>query len=284
MAALMYQIINLDPHPLTIRVPGLPPAVEPVLRRALSKRPTERFSSMRDFSRAFEAAAFGRPADATPTPVLVSLAPPPGATIAYGVTPAPGKPGRSPAARTPRDANRLDAGPSAARTPQDAHKPDGDGSQTDDIPVRMAPVRPPAAARAPRDARKPDADVSQTDDDSTQVLPRKRIKPIYAVVAAVGVLLLGAFLLLRSGSAPKPTATSPVQPVVTPLLQPPAPPAVAAPEPIEAKPAVTAPAPPRAKRAKWVDPFSDTAKPKPAKATAPKSPQPKGKRKLIEEL
>jgi len=28
VAALLYQIINLDPHPLAPRVPGLPPAVE----------------------------------------------------------------------------------------------------------------------------------------------------------------------------------------------------------------------------------------------------------------
>ena len=71
-AALLYQIINLDPHPLAPRVPGLPPAVESVLRRALSKRPADRFPSIREFSRAFETAAFGRPADATPAPVLVS--------------------------------------------------------------------------------------------------------------------------------------------------------------------------------------------------------------------
>jgi len=61
VAALLYQIINLDPHPLAPRVPGLPPTVESVLRRALSKRPADRFPSMREFSRTFEAAAAGRP-------------------------------------------------------------------------------------------------------------------------------------------------------------------------------------------------------------------------------
>jgi serine/threonine-protein kinase len=250
VAALLYQIINLDPHPLAPRVPGLPPAVEPVLRKALSKRPTERFASMREFSRTFEAAAFGRPADATPTPVLVSSTPPPGATIAYGATPVPGRPAPSPAARTPRDANKP-------------------------------------AARLPRDARKLDADGAQANDDSTQVLPRNRIKPILAISVAIGVLLLlGAFLLFRPGPAAKPVAPIPVQPLVEPLPLPPAPPARAAPEPTEAKPAVAAPSPARAKRAKWVDPFADgeIGKPKPTKATAPKSAQPKAKRKLIEEL
>ncbi len=59
VAALLYQIINLDPHPLAPRVPGLPPEVERVLRRALSKQSADRFSSIREFSRSFEAAAFG---------------------------------------------------------------------------------------------------------------------------------------------------------------------------------------------------------------------------------
>jgi serine/threonine-protein kinase len=204
VAALLYQIINLDPHPLAPRVPGLPPAVERALRRALSKRPAERFSSMREFSRAFEAAAFGRPADATPTPVLVSPATPSGATIAYGKTPAP-----------------------------------------------ATPARPPAAP-APRDERKPNADLSQTIDDAIDVLPRNRIKPIHAIVAAAGVLLLlGAFLLFRSGPAPKPAPVAAPKPTpppatiarlapgptVTPLPDPAPPPAEAVPEPAPLPPA-----------------------------------------------
>ncbi|HJX52973.1 MAG TPA: serine/threonine-protein kinase [Polyangia bacterium] len=204
VAAILYQIINLDPHPLAPRVPGLPPAVERALRRALSKRPAERFSSMREFSRAFEAAAFGRPADATPTPVLVSPATPSGATIAYGKTPAP-----------------------------------------------ATPARPPAAP-APRDERKPNADLSQTIDDAIDVLPRNRIKPIHAIVAAAGVLLLlGAFLLFRSGPAPKPAPVAAPKPTpppatiarlapgptVTPLPDPAPPPAAAVPEPAPLPPA-----------------------------------------------
>ena len=123
VAAILHQIINLDPHPLAPRVPGLPPAVERVLRRALSKRPAERFSSLREFPRAFEAAAFGRPADATPVPVLVSPATPVGATIAYGKTPAPATPARQP----------------AARIPQDGRKPDADVPQTVDDSIDVPP-------------------------------------------------------------------------------------------------------------------------------------------------
>ena len=48
-------------------------------------------------------------------------------------------------------------------------------------------------------------------------------RPIYAIVAGTGVLLLiGAFLLFHSSPAPKPTATTTAQPIVTPLPQPPA--------------------------------------------------------------
>jgi serine/threonine-protein kinase len=72
LSALLYQIINLDPQPLSKRVPNLVPGVEPVLRRALAKQMGDRFPSVVDFVRSLELAALGRPADGTPAPVLVS--------------------------------------------------------------------------------------------------------------------------------------------------------------------------------------------------------------------
>jgi eukaryotic-like serine/threonine-protein kinase len=258
-AALLYQIINLDPHPLAPRVPGLPSAVETVLRRALRKKPAERFSSMREFSRELEAAAFGRPADVTPAPVMVSsITQPTHPTIGYSATQVP-----------------------------------------------LTPVRSQSAGPSPRDARKVEAGVSQTGVSSVHAIVASvkdrvqsamgqlgRIKPIYAIAAAVGVLLLlGAFLLLRLSHAPKPTATSAAQPVVTPLPQPPAPPVVA-PEPTEAKTAQPAHRSARPKHQKWVDPFADgqSNKPNPFtdgganKPTQTTTPRHKAKKKLYEEL
>jgi serine/threonine protein kinase len=75
VSPLFYQITNLDPPSLTKIAPDLPPEVEPVLRRALSKRPVDRFAGVRDFSRAFEEAALGIPADLTPTPMGLSSDP-----------------------------------------------------------------------------------------------------------------------------------------------------------------------------------------------------------------
>jgi serine/threonine-protein kinase len=68
-SALFYQVINMDPHPLSKRAPGLPPDVEPVLRRALAKRPSDRFPSIKDFAFALEMAATGIVRDTTPLPV-----------------------------------------------------------------------------------------------------------------------------------------------------------------------------------------------------------------------
>jgi serine/threonine-protein kinase len=274
VAALLYQIINLDPHPLAPRVPGLPPEVERVLRRGLSKQSADRFSSIREFSRSFEAAAFGRPADATPAPVQVSHASPPGATIGYGAASVPLTPARAPVR------------PAATRTPREGGKPDAISPQPHDEPVRLELVRPSTPVRPSRDARKPDAGVSQTGDAPSPVALWNRIKPIHAIVVAAGVLvLLGAFLLLRSGSAPKPVAPGTTHPIVTPLPQPPAPP-VATPEPVEASPATVAPTAARPKRPKWVDPFThgEYDKPKPAKTTAPASPRHKANPKLFQEL
>ena len=84
MAALFYQVINMDPHPLARRAPGLPPEVEPVLRRALAKQAADRYPSIKDFSRAFEAAATGREREVTPSPVMVSSVPVPKGTVVYG--------------------------------------------------------------------------------------------------------------------------------------------------------------------------------------------------------
>jgi serine/threonine-protein kinase len=256
-AALLYQIINLDPHPLAPRVPGLPPAVETALRRGLRKKPAERFSSMREFSRELEAAAFGRPADATPAPVLVSsIAPLTNATLGYSATQVP-----------------------------------------------LAPVRQPGVP-ASRDARKPGAVASQASGSVQALVARVkrgvrsamgqfgRIKPIYATIAAAGVLLLlGAFLLLRSSPAPKPAVTSTASPVVAPLTPPPALP-VAVPEPPEAKTAQPAHRSARPRHQKWVDPFADgeSNKPNPFtggesnKPTQTTTPRRKAKKKLFEEL
>ena len=72
VSPLFYQITNLDPPSLAKAAPDLPPEVEPVLRRALSKRPADRFPGMREFSRAFEEAGLGFSADVTPTPMGLS--------------------------------------------------------------------------------------------------------------------------------------------------------------------------------------------------------------------
>lgn len=104
VTALLFQIIKMDPHPLAPRVPGLPPAVETELRLALSKRPADRFPSIREFSHAFASAAFGQPADLTPTPVLMFPASPASAILGYSETHVSERPGTSPLApRTPPD-------------------------------------------------------------------------------------------------------------------------------------------------------------------------------------
>jgi len=71
VSALFFQVMNLQPQSILLRVPGLAPEAEQVLLRALSKSPKDRFPSIRDFAYAFETAAMGRPGDLTPAPVLI---------------------------------------------------------------------------------------------------------------------------------------------------------------------------------------------------------------------
>jgi len=72
--ALFFQIIRIEPTPLANEVPELQPPAETVLRRALSKRHTDRYPSIREFARAFEMAALGYATDATPPPVSIKRA------------------------------------------------------------------------------------------------------------------------------------------------------------------------------------------------------------------
>jgi hypothetical protein len=107
LATLLYQVINLDPQPLAARVPTLPPRVESVLRRALSKKLTDRYPAIEDFSRAFEAAAMGSGAEvtspATAVPRVVSTK----ETVAYGSPPAAQVPlSPSPDAKLGRDTGK----------------------------------------------------------------------------------------------------------------------------------------------------------------------------------
>ena len=55
--ALMTSHLQTPPPPLTGRVQGLDPQVEPALMRALAKNPEERFASVEEFGRAIGAAA-----------------------------------------------------------------------------------------------------------------------------------------------------------------------------------------------------------------------------------
>jgi hypothetical protein len=225
----MFQIIEMDPHPLTPRVPGLPLAVEQALRRALSKRPEERFSSIRNFSRAFQAAALGSAADLTPTPVLGFPVLPASADIGHG-----------------------------------------------------------EKAQASGDGRERKVGMPPTDTLAIRRRPWQRLRPIHALVAAVGVLLLiGAFLLFRSSPISKPPAETIPAPAVSPVIVTPIPPLpappVAAPEPAHVQPALVAPEPARAKPAKSAKPAVPAGRAR-AKAPATPSAQPKTKRQLIKEL
>ena len=58
--SILFQVVHEAPAPLQPRVPSLPPQVEPVLRRALSKKKDDRFASVADFARAMRDAISGQ--------------------------------------------------------------------------------------------------------------------------------------------------------------------------------------------------------------------------------
>jgi len=230
--ALLFQIIKMDPHPLTASVPDLPEAVEQELRRALCKRPEERFASIRKFSHAFEAAALGREADLTPTPVRPSSA----SAIRAGL--------------------RHSQEQLSQATPTFSPEASGDGREFE----VGAPL--------------------------TESIRRHRLRPIHALIAAAGVLLLvGAFLLFRPSPASKPAiqhapATAPV--IVSPVPPLP-PPAATAPETAPVQAELVAPESPPVKPARSTKSVLPAGRAR-AKQPSTPLPQPKAKRQLIKEL
>jgi serine/threonine protein kinase len=105
--ALFFQIIRIEPTSLSKQVPDLPVAAEGVLRRALAKRYTDRYPSIREFARAFEIAALGRMSEATPAPVCIPRPTPTGGrtsgvvSLDGGITPDQSLEGRVAESRVP---------------------------------------------------------------------------------------------------------------------------------------------------------------------------------------
>ena len=270
MGALFYQVINMDPHPLARRAPGLPPAVEPVLRRALAKRAADRFPSIKDFARAFETAATGRQRELTPPPIEVPRPPVAKETMGYG----PAVEAAKPAGIEVKE---------AARTQPDA------------VPEEVLPTRQYSADDLARGLAK---------------MRGKPISWIVAaaVLLLIGELIvLWSSYRRPVASQPAAVAPSPRLPEVVTLPSPaPAPEPVAAPAPPPVAPARV----PRAKAAKppvlddlmknpaaekppsgmkpspFADPFEpERARPRPSlpsEGKKPAKPRPQGE--LIEEL
>jgi len=51
ITSIMYNVVNLEPPPLSFYNPELPPALEIVLKKALAKNPSERYSTARSFQK-----------------------------------------------------------------------------------------------------------------------------------------------------------------------------------------------------------------------------------------
>jgi hypothetical protein len=206
-----------------------------VLRQALSKRMTDRYPSIREFSRALQEAAFGSRADITPAPEPLPIGPIVGGRTTDG-TPSPERLGASGEKLVPLEVDETE----------------------------------PDAKRA--------TTFSQTASELTERPSARRFRPVYAIVAALGlVLALGAWFWfgssgsdrrLRTGRAP----AAAMAPAVTPA---PAPAPVVVPRP-------AAPAPDRT-----VKTTSGTATEKvlPAEPVIKrKVPRARPKRRIFEDL
>jgi serine/threonine protein kinase len=205
--SVLFQVVNVDPPSLTAKVPGLPPEIELVLRRALSKSKLDRFPDITAFAQALESAVNGTANAPVVSKTVHMMVAPARATVRFAPT---------------EDTSALSASgaqtPSARRFP--ASKSDADRSATT---------------------------CSQTNGELESVTGRPywRSKLLW-IVAGATVLTVAALAVLRVSATPPydasiPTSTTteatPSQAVlpafVPPTETPPVPPKV---EPILAKP------------------------------------------------
>ena len=144
--AVMYAQISAPPPPLTCLRPGLPPAVDEVLAKALAKAPDDRYDSCREFAAALRAACGIRPDPASDpgtqpgqvrqrTELAMPITPP--------VSPAPGTPQPAGAGAGPP----ATSGPSGILPPPVSEYGAAAGQPT------SGPMAGPPTAAASRQAR-----------------------------------------------------------------------------------------------------------------------------------
>jgi serine/threonine-protein kinase len=190
-AALLYQVVHENPPPVSQFNTTLPPAVDGVIRRALTKDQNERFPHVTAFARAFEAAATGKPIPADSAIRSADLPPP---QLGQPLTPveAAATLQRSADELTPRPAKRrsptltllvgigmtIAAGVWLVRGPMRRPPPGPTAIGPPAAPagpvVDPLPSTPPAAT-APNEAEKPSAEADEpaaVDDDTVSPPPK----------------------------------------------------------------------------------------------------------------
>jgi serine/threonine-protein kinase len=182
LQSVLFQVVQVEPQPLTALIPGLDPAVGAVVSRGLAKRREDRFPSVLELATALSRAASGAPA---PDP---ALSPPAQARIAQGsaggtrVLPSAAG-ARPPSATTPAEEPRprrrrwpaaligavvaATAGVAGWRVMRDAPAEEGhEGTGT-----TRAPLADPAGAAARSRAAVPAAETSREAAAAAQAAP-----------------------------------------------------------------------------------------------------------------
>ena len=195
--ALMHAQLTDPPPRLTSRRPGLPPAADAVLARALAKAPQDRYASCRDFADALRGAFGLQPYDSGPGAVPPAAAYPPTQVAAPSAGSGPpasaAVAGTGTAGTRPVGTGAVDAGAgSPGRRPGAGDPPTSAGEAS------VPPPRPAAVPGYPAPAGRDRSDPQRT---------RRRLMRIAAAAAAV-VVLAGAAVtavLLRPHPGPVPS-------------------------------------------------------------------------------
>jgi serine/threonine-protein kinase len=265
-ASLLYQVIHQDPPPLQSRAPGVPRAVEKVLRRGLSKKMTDRFPSITEFSRALERAAGGRVAGEGKAPA---------GRTSFAKTSAEG--GDGGAARLPttfsQTASEVVLPLSRLRTQLARPRTMLAFVGVVAVLVGAAAFRPKSAPTdSPRVALPPQSAPAVESRAIVVPPPPPAAAPAHPSEPSPAAAVVDAPVARPRGSRPP---TNPRSPTATAAAARPA-------GPLKVEPAASD----KPKRSGWVDPFEQDDSPAPKKSDPDESKKriPKPKRRLLEDL
>ena len=221
LAAVIWAHLSEPPPTLTSERPGLPPAIDGVLAKALSKDPADRYASCREFADALRAALGLPPYHSNAEVIVRADRPPDDAARPSGTGAGQGSILDAPVGAEVTDGPEVSMTMSARHasmtySPETGHQPrHGRGGKYNSTASDVSRIHPGPASRAGGRGEPPPAAAQTGGDRQSRSQPsrkqeprrtdkRRRARWIGGILAASVVTIAGFLIGTRTGTTPQP--------------------------------------------------------------------------------